>query len=56
MIKCMQTEKYAQGNMYDEHGKVHKPNTVKTTCTWAILTKGTKYLIAIQLIGDHGSG
>jgi hypothetical protein len=40
MIKYMQTYKYAQGNTYDEHGKVHKPDTVKNNPHTGYTDKG----------------
>jgi hypothetical protein len=42
----------------NEHGKAIKKLSLLQTATgtWGVLTKGTKWLIAIQLVRDHGSG
>jgi hypothetical protein len=42
---------------------MHRPPKLKNLSllqtivgTWAMLTEGTEWLIAIQLVGEHGSG
>jgi len=47
-----------EGNFCDEQGKDKKNlSSLQTTIsTCATATKGTEWLIAIQLVGEHGSG
>jgi hypothetical protein len=40
-----------------EMGKLKYLSLLKATVgTWAMSTKGTEWIIAIQLVGGHGSG
>jgi hypothetical protein len=45
----------AEGNFCDEYKRTRKPAIVAVT-TWATSKKGTEWLIAIQLVGEHRSG
>jgi hypothetical protein len=47
----------AQGNFYDEHGEHLNLPLLKTTVSkWATSTRGREWLIAIQLVREHGRG